>query len=299
MQHPIEVSVLMITYNHQKFIIQAIESVLMQETNFKYELVIGDDLSTDETGKICKEYQTQYPSLIRVLDYTKNVGVTTNFINVYNACGGKYIAILEGDDYWIDSKKLQKQFDYLNNNIECNLVYTQSKDFHSYNNTFTLNTETEPQKLNFVYLLHRGWFIRTATTMFRKNIDLNNWKDVRYSLDYLIHLLCALKGSVDKINDITTIYRRHENGISNVSTEAMLKRMAWFNDLLVKLNNFSNFIYDKNIRQEIKNNSADIFIVALQKFKFKYFIYIINSNILKVCKTAVKKVITKIGLTKA
>ena len=103
------VSVAVITYNHEKFIGQAIESVLMQETAFVVELVIGEDCSTDGTRRIVQAYAEKYPNVIRALLPEKNLGMARNYDAVWQACRGKYIAWLEGDDYWRTPQKLQKQ----------------------------------------------------------------------------------------------------------------------------------------------------------------------------------------------
>lgn len=104
-----KVSVLMITYNHEAFIAQAIESVLMQIADFDYELVIGEDCSTDRTREIVQGYQNSYPDRIRLLLTEQNIGYHRNLLETYRACRGEYIAILEGDDFWTDPHKLQTQ----------------------------------------------------------------------------------------------------------------------------------------------------------------------------------------------
>ena len=110
------VSVCLHTYNHADFIQEAIDSVLMQETNFSFEVIIGDDASTDGTSEIIDRYHREYPSKIKVLRSNENLGKYTgngrlNLIRELRACRGKYIALLEGDDYWLNPLKLQKQVD--------------------------------------------------------------------------------------------------------------------------------------------------------------------------------------------
>jgi len=107
------VSAKMITYNHAPYIAQAIEGVLQQETNFPFELVIGEDCSTDGTREIVFDYQKKYPDVIRVITSEKNVGVHKNSMRTFKVCRGKYIALCEGDDYWTDPNKLQMQVDFL------------------------------------------------------------------------------------------------------------------------------------------------------------------------------------------
>lgn len=96
----------MITYNHEKFISQAIESVLMKKTNFDYELVIGEDCSTDRTRKICIDYRKEYPDKIKLLLRESSLGIHRNFVDTLKECTGEYIVLLEGDDYWTETYML-------------------------------------------------------------------------------------------------------------------------------------------------------------------------------------------------
>lgn len=124
------VSVSMITYNHAPFIAKAIEGVLQQEAEFPFELVIGEDCSTDETRGIVFAYQKKHPAIIRVITSDANVGMKKNGLRTLKACRGKYIAFCEGDDYWHRSDKLKKQAGYLESNPECGLVYTNYDVYH-------------------------------------------------------------------------------------------------------------------------------------------------------------------------
>lgn len=116
------VSVCMITYNHEKFIRHALESVLMQKCNFDYEILIGDDCSKDSTATILKEYAKLYPDKIILVAREKNIGLVANSYDIRSRSKGKYIAMLEGDDYWIDPYKLQKQVDFLEAHLDCSAM---------------------------------------------------------------------------------------------------------------------------------------------------------------------------------
>ena len=118
------VSVEMITYNHAPYIAQAMDGVLSQKTDFPYELVIGEDCSTDGTREIVLRYAEAHPDVIRVVTSESNVGMRANSRRTTEACRGKYIAWCEGDDYWHRDDKLQLQVDYLENHPECKLVYS-------------------------------------------------------------------------------------------------------------------------------------------------------------------------------
>ena len=107
------VSVSLICYNQEKYISKAIDSVLMQKTKFDYEIVLSDDCSTDDTAEICKKYAEKYPDIIRLIKRDKNIGGVRNYLENYKLCKGKYISYLEGDDFFVDPYKLQKQVDFL------------------------------------------------------------------------------------------------------------------------------------------------------------------------------------------
>ena len=106
-------SVVIISYKQAKYIKEAIDSVLMQKVNFKYELLLADDCSKDGTLEIIKEYEKKYPDIVRVLERKENYGASKNFLDACKNTKGKYITKLEGDDYWIDENKLQIQVDFL------------------------------------------------------------------------------------------------------------------------------------------------------------------------------------------
>jgi glycosyltransferase involved in cell wall biosynthesis len=124
------VSVKMLTYNHAPYIAQAIEGVLQQKTNYPFELVIGEDCSTDGTREIVLEYQKKYPDIIRLVTSDRNLGMKKNSYRTTKACRGKYMAFCEGDDYWHRPDKLQKQADYLESHPECGLVYSSYDVYH-------------------------------------------------------------------------------------------------------------------------------------------------------------------------
>lgn len=124
------VSVIMTTYNHSKFIAQAIDSVLSQKTNFPIELIIGEDCSTDNTRQICLDYQQKHPTRIRLFLPEENVGFLRNYGQLLKLCRGKYIAIISGDDYWCDNTKLQKQYDCLEQKEGYGFVRTLGYELH-------------------------------------------------------------------------------------------------------------------------------------------------------------------------
>ena len=171
------VSVKMITYNQKPYIAQAIEGVLRQETSFPFELLIGEDCSTDGTREIVFDYQKKYPDIIKVITSDKNIGARKNSLRTYKACRGKYIAYCEGDDYWHHPKKLQMQVEYLEKHPECGLVFSDfdcffevyNKRVNSYRK-FHGMTNRIPEKKEEVLaaLLYGKLLILTCTVCVRK-----------------------------------------------------------------------------------------------------------------------------------
>ena len=173
------VSVSMITYNHAPFIAQAIEGVLQQKTTFPFELVIGEDCSTDGTREIVFEYQKMHPKIIRVITMDKNVGMKKNGLRTIGACQGKYIAFCEGDDYWHNPQKLQKQADYLETHLACGLVYSSYDVYHVTSRKKILDfikyrKWEMPENLTIVDIVEskygRSRGIMTCTVMLRRNL---------------------------------------------------------------------------------------------------------------------------------
>jgi glycosyltransferase involved in cell wall biosynthesis len=217
MKNP-KVSVCMITYNHEAFISEAIESVLMQHTDFEYELVIGEDCSTDRTREIVVEYARKYPDRIRLLLHEQNMGLMgkNNLVATYHSCRGKYIAILEGDDYWTDPLKLQKQVDYLDCHLECVLCFhnvlmiydDKSQPDRLYNSQF------QKEISSFEDLL-TNYFTQTCSVMFRNGL-LKEFPDVFYQVfagDRLLFLFVSEHGSCGYINQVMSVYRIHSGGV--------------------------------------------------------------------------------------
>jgi glycosyltransferase involved in cell wall biosynthesis len=214
------VSVCMITYNHEAFITQAIEGVLMQRVDFKFELIIGEDCSTDSTRGISEDYANKFPDIIKLLPSERNLGMMPNFIRALNACTGRYIALCEGDDYWTDPYKLQKQVDFLEANPAYGLVHTNYSMLLEENNMITGkrldNKDNLYNNITFSRLL-LGNLIGTLTVCFNKNIFRNFSLDyTRFEMgDYPIWLEFAYHSKIGFIDDNTGVYRVKGNSVSN------------------------------------------------------------------------------------
>lgn len=246
------VSVCMITYNHEKYIAQTIESVLMQKTSFPIELIIGEDCSTDNTRAICIEYQKKYPEIIRLLLPETNVGMMENFIKVLRASIGKYIALCEGDDYWIDPYKLQKQVDFLENNGEFIACYHNARIINTQNKITLFNSLDENHFPSTEDIINKRWFIATASLVFRNSIiELPGWMNTVVNGDYALELLLANKGKLYYMDDVMSVYRQHE---SSVSFELNKKKVFLYDKLIELYKNVFEIYpekYNKTITERI------------------------------------------------
>lgn len=206
-------SVCLITYNHAPFIRQAVDSILMQQTDFYWELIIADDCSTDGTTKIVQEYALNNPGKIKTILQAKNVGAAKNWMQLITTPKTKYIAYFEGDDYWTDPLKLQKQVDYLERNQDCSICYHRV-------NILSVN-ELEPETLNSsensrVFTINdllSGNIMHTPSVVFRNQYDFENlgWLSKCKIGDYPLHCYNALKGYVYYMPDIMAVYRTNPN----------------------------------------------------------------------------------------
>ena len=270
------VSVLMITFNHEKYIAKAIASVLMQKTNFDFEIVIGEDCSTDRTREIVLEYKAKYPDKIILLLQEKNVGMMPNFIDTLKACTGKYIALLEGDDYWTEPYKLQKQVDFLEKNLGYSSCAHQSlvtyesagKEPHTFRN---INSEID-LRLNDVLRLRP---FHTASLVFRKSILKNSSIPLNItSGDRALYLLCASYGMIRYLPDTMCIYRKNDIGISNWVTYDLLKKDLNIIPWLIKINpKFPKYKYLSYLHFTIFSYPSNISLPHLLNHFFFYFIF--------------------------
>jgi glycosyltransferase involved in cell wall biosynthesis len=165
----------MITYNHEPYIRKAIECILTQKTNFPFELVIGEDCSTDGTRDIVFDYQKNHPDIIRVVTSEKNVGMKKNWCRVIMACRGDYIAYCEGDDYWQRDDKLQIQVDYLEAHPDCGLVYSDcdwyfAKSGHTIRNCLKSSGKDLLYSPQIIDIVTKKVDIRTCTVLARREL---------------------------------------------------------------------------------------------------------------------------------
>jgi glycosyltransferase involved in cell wall biosynthesis len=233
-----KVSVWMITYNHERYIAQAIDSVLMQRVNFDYELVIGEDCSTDRTREIVVDYQKRYPGRIRLILREKWVGSFWNFLQTFQACKGEYLACLEGDDYWTSPHKLQKQVDYLESHQECTLCHHDVIEL--YQDGGREPHPHHPHDQKEISTLDDLWemnFIASCSTMFRRApiSNLPEWFINLPWTDWALFVLAARKGNIGYLNEVMGVHRVHDTGMwSGLNNIQRHKQVIMFYNVMDK-----------------------------------------------------------------
>ena len=209
------VSVHMVTYNHEPYIRQAIEGVMMQKTDFEFELVIGEDASQDKTREICFEYQKKYPDKVRVLWWHENVSkLGGNGPRNRARCRGQFIAFCEGDDYWIDPLKLQKQVDLIRNTGA--VMCVADSEWH-FSNGEILSCKYHEKKplLNLQDMLEH--YFHTTTYLIRYDVYLECQKkfpNLIYWYDTVVQVCMATMGRICYLPEIVSVYNRTGNGVS-------------------------------------------------------------------------------------
>ncbi|MCC2547910.1 glycosyltransferase [Hymenobacter sp. BT175] len=228
------VSVCCITYNHEQFLAQTIESVLMQQTTFAVELVIGEDCSPDRTRQIALDYQTRYPDRIRVLLPEKNLGIMGNLMATMGACTGRYIAFVEGDDYWTDPLKLQRQVDLMEAQPECSLcihdaeVFTEdnSQPPYLFSSRYPIFAPAGGGRITQAELVRHGWGIASASMLFRSSsltLPLPEWYRQVFSGDYTLQLLSTRSGYIYYLPQVMSRYRLHSGGVMQTSNNTLMQ----------------------------------------------------------------------------
>ena len=248
------VSVCMITYNHEAFIEEAINGVLMQLCDFEVELIISDDCSTDSTEEKINTLINNHEKG-RIIKYTRhksNLGMMPNFINALNKCSGKYIALCDGDDYWIDNLKLKKQVDLMEKHRDVAITFHPCVFLDEKLNAFRKqNISTIDYDYSFKNLLV-NWYIPTASILFRNNGVINNlplWFIEVASGDIALVMLLFEQGEFKLIEEHMSVYRQNASGVSVLHNKT---RMIHYRSFLYnRLNEHFNYKYEEDIYEAL------------------------------------------------
>lgn len=275
-----KISIVCITYNHEKYIKQAIESFLKQKTNFIYEILIGDDASNDNTTKIIKKFENDYPNIIKAIYRKKNIGFVNNLKDLLSKAQGDYISLCEGDDFFINSNKIQMQVDFLDEKPECSLCFHPVKVF--FENNEKEESVYPDSGINFNFTLSeliRWNFIQTNSVVYRNQ---NNYAKIPSNIipaDWYLHLYHARVGEIGYINKTMSAYRKHPKGLWWNYTKNMHKTLIKYG--IGQLNTY--FEINKLFEDKLKYKKINL---AKIDYIFKNFIEIdkkYSTNLLSQC----------------
>ena len=235
------VSVCMITYGHEKFIEEAINSILMQQCDFEVELIVANDFSPDRTDEVIQRILNTHPksSWIKYVKQEKNIGMMPNMIAALQSAKGKYIAFCDGDDYWTDPLKLQKQVDFLENNLTYSICWTKYRILDQY----VLKGVETFKKLEFnkgVYnvtldSLFDPYVVHTSTCLFRNDINILVLSGLDHAKENTIYTLLLIKGGGAILDFESSVYRYHDGGVFSAKTELSKITENYYN--LKEINN--------------------------------------------------------------
>ena len=300
------VSVSMITYNHESLIEEAINSVLMQETNFPFELVISNDNSPDITDEIIKKILREHPKSesIRYFFHEKNMGMMANSMDNLRRCTGEYIAFCEGDDAWTDPSKLQIQIDEMKKHPLCDISFHPSYVFSGF------------QKTNSIYALEAfktkifspseiiiggGEFCPTASLLMKRSVlnKLPPFINEAPVGDYFLQIAGSLGGGALYLNRIMSLYRINTDFSWNSGLNVLKKKAAFFEQYsksLRMLNQNMVRAYEKEIHYEIKKHYKNLSFIYLRQKKMSEYKKLYENTIKDIYGKSGLKLLYYIGL---
>jgi glycosyltransferase involved in cell wall biosynthesis len=258
-------------YNHEKYIAKALDGVLMQKTNFKFRIIIGDDCSKDKSAQIIKEYEEKYPDIIKAFYHKKNRGLNnggeSNGLFLLKQSTAKYIALLDGDDYWVDENKLQKQVDILEKNEDTVLCYHDISVLDERLVQTPMTIFNPPIQNAATTDIINSHFVPTASILFRNVIDFNKYDAMIkkiISVDIFMELLLSLHGTFYHINKEMAVYRLQDSSFtSNIRHD-----FSWVKSRLFLCKCF-NQISGRKFEKELTKK-----MVSLLKLELKYILMV-------------------------
>ena len=239
---------------------QALQGILQQKTTFDFEIVIGDDCSTDATEHIISEFTKRYPNKIKYHRHKTNIGMIGNWINTIQSCKGEYIAIIEGDDFWTDPNKLQAQAIFLDSKSEYSMCFHKlgfQAEKGVNQNDFYLDQDLTKSTFTINDVILNKWFIGTCSIMVRNGYwqTFPNGIFTLKAIDKIIQLMAADKGKIGYLHSEMGVYRIHPHGISQ---QQWLGKENTFEfaviDLFKVFDRFSNMKYHQPLKQRIEQS---------------------------------------------
>lgn len=272
----LKVSIAIITYNQEQYVQEMLDNIVSQVTDFKFEAIVSDDCSTDKTPEIIKKYANKYPDIIKPIFREKNIGVIRNYLDALNLCNAEFVAICEGDDYWCNKNKLQKQVDFMDANPDYALCYHPAKMIYQdkecdpviigkakYKNPQPYYNLIRANNISANSVMYRGKYLREELTKYPNDI---------YPPDWFTHISVAKHGKIGYLPDIMYVYRWHSQGISHTTTDNPVEEIHL--KYGIKEVNFSYAVWNK-IKEQFPQYYMDVFVPTIGNV---YFTYLKNSK---------------------
>ncbi len=287
--YEIMVSITCIVFNHEDYMNTALDSFLMQDTSYPFEILINDDVSTDRTVEILKEYECKFPNIVKAVYQTENQfsqGINTMAI-LFPYIKGKYVAFCEGDDYWVDDKKLQIQIQEMEKHPEVDLSFHPSYKDVNGDRTEVMAKHANQNKIFSVKhsIKGHGDFAETASMMFTNSLisSLPKWFYTALPGDYVTEVMGAERGGSLYINRIMSVYRSGleggwTEGELRKSTEQRRESVNNIADQLKFLDNYLNNKYHKEFNNVIHNDRFDFISMVTNDINVKNEIYSLYKN---------------------
>ena len=279
---PVMVTIRCITYNQERYIRECLEGFVMQKTNFRFEAIVHDDASTDSTADIIREYEEKYPDIIKPIyetenQYSKHDGSLRRILNEHTH--GKYVAVCEGDDYWTDPQKLQKQFDFMESHPECSLC------FHTHNELFPNGVlkECRPATKKSIYtiedaIIGGGGFMATNSMFYRWELIRNEGKPDFWSNcpigDFPSMLFLASKGNFGFFSEVMSVHRAGAIGSWTSGQNSYTKKNRHYKAILDMLDGFdayTGYKYHGTILKKKRKNKVKHIKVFIHSLMNKLF----------------------------
>ncbi len=225
---PVTVSVVIITYNQQHCVGRAIAGVMHQRGNFRIELIVANDASTDKTLAVVKRWQELYPSSIRVIDHKNNIGFRANYLSAFREATGDYVCVCDADDYWTSDRKLRRQVEYMEAHRECAVTFHRVLNVYHPSGVKTLSNGSQAVDTTIEHL-SRSNYITNLSVMYRRCVVEGGYPDwlAEVSLpDYAYHILHSLHGTIHYFRQPMGVYTQSSEGAWSLSGERRRLEMA-------------------------------------------------------------------------
>jgi glycosyltransferase involved in cell wall biosynthesis len=244
----VEVNVLVVCYNQEKYIGQAMESILMQRFKGDLNLIIADDASTDKTLEIIRSYEAKSPFSFIYLISETNLGIFHNYRRAYAACNGDYIAVMEGDDYWLEPDRIQKHVDFLEVHQDCVMSMNRLNNFYQEQNRFV--AQKWPYKADYQYISARmlamGNLLGNLSACVLRNSAVKKLKPEIFDIntaDWMLGLALGEWGYIAKLKDLSSVYRISQSGLWSRKTKK--QRLHDLNETVTRYDQFLEYRYSK------------------------------------------------------